>query len=291
MAPSAVRAAALVGLTRHAVVPSYLTNPFSSWLTAMIPRQLHSRSSEGGGGGAGGRASWDLDTTLRSVVRVATVHSRPSYRFPWQLSHQDDSGGSGFVVACPPGSAQEGASRWVLTNAHVVADSVAISLHPSGSAAEAPARVVATCHEWDLALLETDSPALLGAPPLPMDGEEEGGVFLAGLPALQQRVLVAGFQTGHAAVSVAEGSITRIDRITYAHSGVPGLALAVGGGGGAGSLMGPGASGGPALCRATGRVLGVAFQNLLNDGGGSGFLIPTAVVRRFLAAVASGRPP
>ncbi len=91
--------------------------------------------------------SYSLDDIMDSVIKVYTTSSSPNYLLPWQNKPLRDHTGSGFVID----------SKRIITNAHVVSDALQVMVRRPGSPIKFPARVIASAHECDLALLEVDS--------------------------------------------------------------------------------------------------------------------------------------
>jgi len=81
---------------------------------------------------------------------------------------------------------------------------------------------------------------------------------------------------------VTRGIVSRIDFRPYAHSGIDShLTIQID------AAINPGNSGGPVLQE--GKVVGVAFQGFSGDVAQNvGYMIPTPVIRRFLADIADG---
>merc|ERR1712232_1543804 len=136
------------------------------------------------------------------------------------------------------------------------------------------ARVVAICHEVDLALLSVDDEeALEGIVPLPLAKPDT-------LPRVFDKVHVVGYPVGGDAVSVTEGVVSRVEVQEYSHSQRAGLALTVD------AAINSGNSGGPLLDAATSNIVGVAFQKLVARGVElQGHAVPAPLIHRFLREV------
>jgi hypothetical protein len=90
-----------------------------------------------------------------------------------------------------------------------------------------------------------------------------------------------GFPAGGDKISRTEGVVSRVQFITYLHSGVDNhLGIQTD------SAINPGNSGGPVI--QDGKVVGVAFQTNTRLSG-VGFFIPTPVIKRFLRDTGDGR--
>ncbi|GAB4179899.1 MAG: S1C family serine protease [Terrimicrobiaceae bacterium] len=175
----------------------------------------------------------------------------------------EQSSGSGFMI---------GGNR-ILTNAHVVSNARHLEVSKEGNPRIYPARILHVAHDCDLALITVDDEAFFrGVTPLEMDG----------IPAIESTVSVYGYPIGGDRLSVTRGVVSRIDFQPYSHSGVDShLAIQID------AAINPGNSGGPVL--QDNRVVGVAFQGFSGDVAQNvGYMIPTPVIRRFLADVEDG---
>lgn len=201
---------------------------------------------------------------LAGVVRIMTTSQDPDYIQPWTGGSVTRASGSGFVV--------EG--KRILTNAHVVSNATFLTLTREGDPHVYTARVKHIAHDCDLAMLELDDPDFFDtAKPLE----------LGGIPAIESTVSVYGYPIGGDRLSVTRGVVSRIDFQPYSHSGLDShLTIQID------AAINPGNSGGPVL--QDGRVVGVAFQGYSGSvAQNTGYMIPTPVVRRFLADVADGK--
>jgi S1-C subfamily serine protease len=191
----------------------------------------------------------------QAIVFIEVTMQRGDWFSPWQQGKTTRATGSGFVIG--PGL--------IMTNAHIVSDSKQIIVRRNGDSTPFFARVEHIGHDSDLALLRVENEAFAkGVKPLAL-GE---------LPSLRTRVRTYGFPAGGEKISRTEGVVSRIQFITYLHSGADAhLGIQTD------SAINPGNSGGPVLQE--GKVVGVAFQTntSLNDVG---FFIPTTVIKRFL---------
>ncbi len=201
--------------------------------------------------------------TPQQVVRVLATVQRPDYDCPWQMQSPTSSTGSGVVLA----------DGRILTGAHVVADATFVQVQTATHPRKFVARVVATAHDCDLALLAIDDPTF---------AEATHPATLGELPKRRDEVVVVGFPVGGEEVSYTEGVVSRIELSNYTHSHRRLLAITVD------AAINPGNSGGPAY-DGRGRLVGIAFQKR-RDADGIGYLVPSVLVRRFLDAVEQGRP-
>jgi len=207
-----------------------------------------------------------------AVVKVFSARQRPGWTVPWQMQPVESSTGSGAVIF-----RSGGRTPLVLTAAHVVADARHLQVQRSMdrfSSEKIRARVVAVCHEVDLALLSVDEPeAFDEIAPLELGP-------LDSLPRIFDKVHVVGYPLGGDAVSVTEGVVSRVEVQEYSHSLRAGLALTVD------AAINSGNSGGPVLSADTSSIVGVAFQKLVARGVElQGHAVPAPMIHRFLAEV------
>ena len=203
----------------------------------------------------------DLRAVRGSVMKIYVVAQEPSFSEPWSRGRARSSTGSGFYI---------GDNR-ILTNAHVVAQGKFITVLRDGEDHPVTARVLHIAHDCDLALLAVqDEDYLKGAVPLKFGG----------LPRLRSPVSTIGYPKGGEQISVTKGVVSRISFRRYAHSAWHRHLLVQ-----VDSAINSGNSGGPVLQDL--RVVGVAFQSHSNAEN-TGYIIPTAVIRRFLIDVEDG---
>ncbi|HUJ73245.1 MAG TPA: trypsin-like peptidase domain-containing protein [bacterium] len=206
--------------------------------------------------------SFEGESVEDAVVDIIVTSQHGDWYSPWQEQRPQQASGSGFLI--------EG--HRILTNAHVVSDARQILVRRSGQTIPYFARVEFIAHDSDLALLRVDDPAFdQGVTPL----------ALGDLPSLRSHVRTYGFPAGGDHISRTEGVVSRVQFITYLHSGVDShLGVQTD------SAINPGNSGGPVLQE--GKVIGVAFQ-ASRGLSGVGYFIPTPVIKRFLRDIADGR--
>ena len=204
----------------------------------------------------------DESEVERAIVFIEVTTQRGDWFSPWQRARTVRASGSGFIIG--PGQ--------VMTNAHIVSDAKQIIIRRNGDSRPYFAKVAYIAHDSDLALVSVE------------DKEFSRGVRplrLGELPTLQTRVRTYGFPAGGEKISRTEGVVSRVEFITYLHSGADAhLGIQTD------SAINPGNSGGPVLQE--GKVVGVAFQTntRLNDVG---FFIPTTVIKRFLRDIKDSR--
>jgi len=192
-----------------------------------------------------------------SIIKIFAVRSRPNYNQPWQNYPQRSSTGSGFVIS----------GNRILTNAHIVANQTFIMVRKPGVQKKYVATLEVVGHECDMAILGVEDPEFF-------NGLE--ALDLGDLPELQTSVTVMGYPVGGDNISVTKGIISRIEPITYTHSGRRLLAVQID------AAINPGNSGGPVLH--DNDVVGIAFQGL-SQSQNIGYMIPVPVIKHFLRDV------
>ncbi|KYR00305.1 hypothetical protein DLAC_03474 [Tieghemostelium lacteum] len=247
----------------NAIISSGSTNP-TGLVESLRPKKIESNigviqpKPNTGGVAAGFEIDpvqmTESDPILDPIIKVFSVLTSPNHFIPWQMKPQREVTGSGFAIS----------GRRILTNAHVVADQTSIMLAKFGNANKYAARVIASAHEYDLALLTVDDEEFWRDLPALEFGD---------IPDLQDLITVIGFPTGGSNICVTQGVVSRIDLQPYAHSETKLLSIQID------AAINPGNSGGPAL--KDGKVVGIAFQNLVGASS-VGFIIPVPVINRFL---------
>ncbi len=196
-----------------------------------------------------------------SVVQI-TVHSvSGDRRLPWNTQAPQQSSGSGFVID----------GNRILTNAHVVENARLILVRLNGDPTPYEAKVLATGHDCDLALLTlTQQERLKSIPALP----------IGDLPAPGSEVATYGFPMGGQRISATRGIVSRIERTSYSHTQIDAHLTVQ-----TDAAINPGNSGGPVVQAAA--AIGVAFQTHYYADG-IGYFIPTEVIRHFLDDASDG---
>ena len=197
-----------------------------------------------------------------AIISIQVTHQRGDWYSPWQRTRPSKSSGSGFLIA----------GKRIMTNAHVVSDAKQIVVRRNEDYRQYIAELEFIAHDSDLAILTVKDPAFAqGVRPLE----------IGPLPSLRSRVRTYGYPAGGEKISRTEGVVSRIEFITYSHSGVDShLGIQTD------SAINPGNSGGPVIQE--GKVTGVAFQAIsgLNDVG---YFIPAPVINRFLSDIKDGK--
>ncbi|MEM6929418.1 MAG: serine protease [Myxococcota bacterium] len=117
------------------------------------------------------------------VVKIFATTQDPDYESPWQAKSPSRSTGSGVIL---------GPHR-VLTGAHVIANATFLQIQQIAVPDKPVARVIAVCHDSDLALLEVPDVDLT---------QNTEPVVLGDLPELRDKVSVLGFPVGGEEISV-----------------------------------------------------------------------------------------
>lgn len=209
--------------------------------------------------GPGGAQLPGLRDILPSLIRIETVHSRPSYAQPWQQGRSVASMSSGFAIR----------GKRILTNAHAVAGAAQVRVRRAGSAKRYAAQVVAIGRDCDLAMLAVPDAEFWA--PRPAVQAKQGqtarqfdyiDIFERApdlLPDLEERISVVGFPAGGESVSITSGIVSRIEMQLYTNGNLRLLAVQVD------AAINPGNSGGPVFDGRR-RFVGIAFQSLAGYG-------------------------
>ena len=203
-----------------------------------------------------------LQAPDKSVILLRSLKQDFDYVTPWKREDMSRSSGSGFIIS----------GRRILTNAHNVGNCRYVELRKENVARRFPARIVFVGHDCDLAILTVDDKSFF-------EGTEE--LELAGIPKVKSTVSTYGFPIGGDRISVTEGVVSRIEADTYAHSAADSHLVIQ-----TDAAINPGNSGGPVI--QDGKVVGVAFQGL-REAENIGYLIPTTVIKHFLADIEDGK--
>ncbi|MDE2510119.1 MAG: trypsin-like peptidase domain-containing protein [Elusimicrobia bacterium] len=197
-----------------------------------------------------------------ATVQINFVSREPDWSLPWQFAHQQSGSGSGVIIA----------GHRILTNAHIVADAMYLTVRKAGDARNYAAHVQFVAHDGETALLTVDDPAFFkGAAP----------AEFGDLPSPGDKLVVYGFPTGGSELSTTEGVVSRVGAVTYSHSSRRLLAIQTD------AAINPGNSGGPVF--KDGKVVGIAFQHLVSPGAENiGYIVPVPIIRRFLDDVKDG---
>ena len=190
-----------------------------------------------------------------AVIKIFSYNQSFNQRMPWVSNPTNQCSGSGFVI--------EG--NIILTNAHVVSYTKSLEIKKQENPVSYIANIKYISHSLDLAILEVEDPLFY---------DDITPLKLGGIPKIDTAVKTVGFPMGGEKVSVTNGIISRIEKQTYAHTGVDEhLAIQTD------AAINPGNSGGPVL--QDNEVVGMAFQGI-SSGDNIGYMIPTTIIRQFI---------
>lgn len=203
-----------------------------------------------------------LEGLEKSVVMIRSVGQEFDFVTPWKQKNMSQGIGSGFIID----------SNRILTNAHNVSNNKYLELQKEGVAKRYPAKVAFIGHDCDLAVIMPDDASFF---------DDTVPLEFAELPGINTTVSTYGFPMGGRYISVTEGVVSRIQMDIYAHTGADSHLVIQ-----TDAAINPGNSGGPVM--QNGKVVGVAFQGL-RQAENIGYMIPTTVIRHFLADINDGR--
>jgi len=208
-------------------------------------------------------AQSDQQKTLeKSVVMIISVKQDFNYAAPWKQMPMGRGVGSGFVID----------GKRIITNAHNVSNYRYIEVKKQNLPKRYPAKVTFIAHDCDLAIISiTDNTFFDDTTPLQ----------IGGVPKVHSTVETYGFAVGGRQVSVTEGVVSRVQMDLYSHTQADSHLVVQ-----TDAAINPGNSGGPVM--QNGKVVGVAFQGL-TGAENIGYMIPTTVIKHFLADIEDGK--
>lgn len=196
-----------------------------------------------------------------SVVKVFVTSNKMDYSRPWQAIGVEPTAGSGSIVK----------GNKILTNAHVVDDSIFIQVKKDTDPKKYSARVEAIAYDCDLALLTVeDSSFFTDTTPLE----------LGDLPKMRDTVTVVGYPEGGGQISFTQGVISRVEVTLYSQSLRQLLTVQID------AAINPGNSGGPVVQE--GKLVGIAMQVIQNSQS-IGYMIPAPIISHFLKDLEDGK--
>eukprot|EP00746_Dinoflagellata_sp_MGD_P010752 gnl/MRDRNA2_/MRDRNA2_122329_c0_seq1.p1 gnl/MRDRNA2_/MRDRNA2_122329_c0~~gnl/MRDRNA2_/MRDRNA2_122329_c0_seq1.p1 ORF type:complete len:616 (-),score=93.23 gnl/MRDRNA2_/MRDRNA2_122329_c0_seq1:129-1976(-) len=210
----------------------------------------------------------------RSVVCIHSVQQSDSYLKPWVRYEQQSFSGSGFCV-------DVGDDCMILTNAHVVENSLTITVTKQTKSQVYRAALACIAQDLDLALLRIDD----------KDFWEDMATtcFAQELPDLFSEVKVAGFPKGGSTICVMKGVVSRVDAQTNTHAQSLGMHAATKSNPGKSLLIqtdaavNSGNSGGPTFDSASGKVIGVASAAMDAEVAQNvSYIIPAMLAQNFI---------
>ncbi len=195
-----------------------------------------------------------------SVVKVFATLRSPDPGKPWTKREPAEITGSGAVIS----------GNRILTNAHVVQYASEVQIQANQAGDKLPVVVEAIGPGIDLAVLKLEDQKFFQThPALPLRKS---------LPDSKEPVMVYGYPTGGASLSITKGIISRIEFTGYSMS-TPGLRIQID------AAINPGNSGGPAIVND--EVVGLAFSHL-QSAQNIGYIIPSEEIELFLNDIADG---
>ena len=197
-----------------------------------------------------------------SVVKVFSTLREPDPYKPWTKREPAEISGSGAIIS----------GNRILTNAHMVLYASEVQVQANQAGDRVSARVEAMAPGIDLAILKLDDETLFANHPALR--------FKKDLPGTKDAVMVYGYPTGGASLSITKGIISRIEFTAYNMS-VHGLRIQID------AAINPGNSGGPAVVGD--EMVGLAFSRLGGHTQNIGYIIPCEEIELFLKSLdASG---
>ncbi|PYM06105.1 MAG: serine protease [Verrucomicrobia bacterium] len=195
-----------------------------------------------------------------SVVKIFATLRLPDPSKPWTKKEPNEITASGAVIS----------GKRILTNAHVVQYASEVQVQANQAGDKLPATVKAVAPGMDLAILELEDQKFFDShSPLP---------FKKSLPDSKDPVMVYGYPTGGASLSITKGIISRIEFTGYSLSTL-GLRIQID------AAINPGNSGGPAIVND--EIVGIAFSHL-QSAQNIGYIIPVEEIELFLQDIADG---
>jgi S1-C subfamily serine protease len=195
-----------------------------------------------------------------SVVKIFATLRLPDPNKPWTKKEPNEITASGAVIS----------GNRILTNAHVVQYASEVQVQANQAGDKLSATVKAVAPGMDLAILELEDQKFFDShSPLP---------FKKSLPDSKDPVMVYGYPTGGASLSITKGIISRIEFTGYSLSTL-GLRIQID------AAINPGNSGGPAIVND--EIVGIAFSHL-QAAQNIGYIIPVEEIELFLQDIADG---
>ncbi len=197
-----------------------------------------------------------------AVVKVFATVRYPDVFKPWTKQSPQEITGSGVVIG----------GKRILTNAHVILYTTQIQIQANEAGDKLSASVESFAPGIDLAVLKLDDESFFDShAPLPR---------ATVLPQVKDPVMVYGFPTGGANLSITKGIVSRIDFTNYYYA-TSGLRIQID------AAINPGNSGGPAVVGD--KMIGLAFSRLGGGAENIGYIVPNEEIELFLKDVADGR--
>jgi S1-C subfamily serine protease len=254
------RATTMFALVVSLVFYSLITNGFAAPAETSPPPVTPTPEARPSPGNALSTAATPSKAVENSVVKIFATLRQPDPTKPWTKKEPNDITASGVVIS----------GKRILTNAHVVQYASEVQVQANQAGDKLPAIVKAVGPGIDLAVLELEDQKFFDShAPLP---------FRKSLPDSKDPVMVYGYPTGGASLSITKGIISRIEFTGYSLSAL-GLRIQID------AAINPGNSGGPAVVND--EIVGLAFSHL-QTAQNIGYIIPVEEIELFLQDVADG---
>jgi S1-C subfamily serine protease len=205
--------------------------------------------------------SYSQQNLSKAIVKIYTINSQYNYDMPWQISSQGENTGSGCIIS----------GKRILTNAHIVANTILVQVKHAGETKKYIAEVEFVAHDCDLAILKVSNDSFF-------NGVEP--IEIGNLPEMGDKVAAYGFPIGGDELCITEGVVSRVEYQNYAESGAYLLACQID------AAINPGNSGGAVI--KNGKIVGIAFQ-ALTSGEKIGYMIPATIINHFLKDIEDGK--
>lgn len=179
---------------------------------------------------------------------------------PWKVQSPSTSTGTGFCIG----------DKRILTNCHVVQAATSLRVFKHGVPGNYEARVLCESAVCDLALVTVEDDSFWEGLPSVQ--------FQDAVPELDDTVCAVGYPLGATSVTLTRGVVSNVQMTDLSLTNRQEKQLTVQ----IDAAINPGNSGGPVFNQQTNQVVGVAFSGR-KDAEGMGFIIPTPVVRNFIA--------
>lgn len=201
-----------------------------------------------------------LKLPFEAVIHITNRDAVVQLHSPWKVNSPTTSTGTGFSIG----------NKMILTNHHVVAFSTSLTVFKHGVPGNYAAKVLCESAVCDLAIITVDDDSFWDDLPA-VEFQEK-------VPELDDTVCAVGYPLDAKSVTLTRGVVSNVQLqdLSLTEYQEPQLTIQID------AAINPGNSGGPVFNQATGEVVGVAFSGDL-EAEGMGFIIPTLVVRNFLA--------
>lgn len=213
-----------------------------------------------------------LKNAEKSIIKIFTTHTDPSYSEPWNILRREKSSGTGFFIKFKT------TQNFLITNAHCVSNAELIHIKKRGDSFLYKCKIDKIIYECDLAILSVDSEFYQKIKKPEIIKEFNNNIYgleIGSLPSKLDTVYVLGYPMGGFNISMTKGTVNRIQIIPYFQI-ILGLAIQID------APLNFGNSGGPVL-NVNGELVGIAFageddQTTQNMG----YVIPTTIIKYFL---------